>query len=128
MAFFDLCKLDPFAKTILYCDVPCFYVWNASRKAWERRKQGADVEGHPGVKATEALGRVYTVHPSNAECFFLRLLLHIVQGPTSFADLKTVRGQVCETFRDACEKSGLLENDQHWDLTLTEAAASQSPK
>jgi hypothetical protein len=128
MAFFDLCKLDPFAKTILYCDVPCFYVWNASRKAWERRKQGADVEGHPGVKATEALGRVYTVHPSNAECFFLRLLLHIVRGPTSFADLKTVRGQVCETFRDACEKSGLLENDQHWDLTLTEAAASQSPK
>jgi ATP-dependent DNA helicase PIF1 len=91
MAFFDLCKLDPFAKTILYCDVLCFYVWNASRKAWERRKQGTDVEGHPGVKATEALGRVYTIHPLNAECFFLRLLLHVVWGPTSFADLKTVQ-------------------------------------
>ena len=127
-AFFDLCKTDNFAKTILYCDVPRYYTWNASAKIFQRRKQGADVDGYPGVKSTEALGRVYTVHPtSNAECFFLRMLLHVIKGPTSFTDLKTVEDQVCETFREACQRRGLLENDQHWEMAMAEASAVQSP-
>jgi len=99
MAFFHLCRQDAFAKTLLYCDVPRYYTWNASRKQFQRRKQGSIVEGHPGVWATLALGRVYTVHPSNLECFYLRMLLHVVRGPTSFTDLKTVNGVMCETSR-----------------------------
>ncbi|XP_073505192.1 uncharacterized protein [Phyllobates terribilis] len=98
------------------------------RKTLEQRKRGLDIEGYPGVKATDTLGRVYTVHPSNAECFYLRMLLHVVKGPTSFSDLKTVGGHVCETFREACQRKGLLKNDGHWDMTLSEAAASQTPK
>ncbi|XP_073513990.1 uncharacterized protein [Phyllobates terribilis] len=128
LAFFELCQQDPFAKTILYCDLPKYYTWNASRKTLERRKRGLDIEGYPGVKATDALGRDYTVHPSNAECFYLRMLLHNVKGPTSFSDLKTIGGHVCETFREACQRKGLLENDGHWDMTLSEAAATQTPK
>ncbi|XP_073518740.1 uncharacterized protein [Phyllobates terribilis] len=99
-----------------------------NRKTLERRKRGLDIEGYPGVKATDTLGRVYTVHPSNAECFYLRMLLHVVKGPTSFSDLKKVGGHVCETFTEACQRKGLLENDGHWDITLSEAAATQTPK
>jgi hypothetical protein len=126
-AFFELCQNDPFAKTILYCDAPRYYTWNASEKKFQRRKQGADVEGHPGVKCTDTLGRVYTVHPSQAECFFLRMLLHVVRGPTSFGDLKTVDSRECETFREACQRRGLLEDDQQWEMTMAEASATQSP-
>ena len=126
-AFFQLCQQDDFAKTILYCVVPRYYTWNASQKLFKRRKQGADVEYHPGIKSSDALGRVYTVHPSNAECFFLRMLLHVVRGPTSYTDLKTVDGHVCATFREACQMQGLLENDHHWVLTMEEACTSQSP-
>jgi hypothetical protein len=79
------------------------------------------------VRATDALGWVYTVHPSNAECYFLRLLLHAVRGPTSFASLKTIDRETCETFREACQKHGLLENDQHWDTTMSEASMSCFP-
>ena len=128
VAFFELCQQDPFARTLLYCDVAHHYTWDVSHKQFHRRKQGRDVQGHPGVKATDALGRVYSVHPSNAECFYLRMLLHVVQGPTSFASLKTVGGVVCETYREACERRGMLENDSHWDMTIAEAVISQSPQ
>ncbi|GFW75932.1 helitron_like_N domain-containing protein [Trichonephila clavipes] len=42
-------------------------------------------------------------------------------GPTNFSDLKTVDGQELETFRQAYEKLGLLEDDNHWDATMEEA-------
>nr|KAI8748380.1 ATP-dependent DNA helicase PIF1 [Biomphalaria glabrata] len=71
---------------------------------------------------SDALGRVYTVHPTNAECFYLRMLLHVVKGPTSFTNLKTVEGVVCQTFREACQRRGMLDNDEHWEAALAEAA------
>jgi len=126
-AFFLLCQQDDFAKTLLYCDVPKYYTWNASGKLFKRRIQGAAVSGWNGVRATDSLGRVYTVHPNNFECFFLRLLLHTVRGPNSFEDLRTVNGQIYATFREACQIRGLLEDDTHWNATMLEAATAQSP-
>jgi hypothetical protein len=46
------------------------------------------------------------------ECFFLRLLLHTVRGPTSLVALRTVNDGICATFREACQLHGLLEDDQ----------------
>ena len=126
-AFFLLCQKDNFAKTLLYCDVPKYYTWNPSAKVFKRRVQGVPVPGWNGVKATDALGRVYTVHPNNFECFFLRLLLHTVSGPTSFEALGTVNGQICATFREACQVRGLLEDDARWNSTMVKASTAQSP-
>ncbi|GBN20200.1 hypothetical protein AVEN_149932-1, partial [Araneus ventricosus] len=112
-AFFELCKQDPFARTLLYPEVPRYYTWDTGRKVFIRRKKGTPVFGSD-VVASEALERVYTVHPNNSECFFLRMLLHTIKGPTSYAMLKTVEGRVCYTFREACQKLGLLEDDEHW--------------
>ena len=61
------------------------------------------------------------------ECYYLRLLLHEVCGVTSFDDLKTVSGDICPTFREACRRRGLLENDNQYSLALEEAAMSQMP-
>ena len=121
-AFFKLCEQDPFARTLLYPEVPRYYTW----KVFCKRKVGEPVSGHEAV-ATDALGRVYTIHPNNAECFFLRMLLHTVRGPTSFSDLRTVNGEVCQTYREACQRLGLLEGDEHWDTTMTEAVLISSP-
>jgi hypothetical protein len=52
--------------------------------------------------------------------------LHHVKGPTSFDFLKTVSGFVCETYRQACQKLGLLEDDQHWQDTMNEASTTDS--
>lgn len=111
----------------MYSEVPRYYTWNTSKKEWHRRIQGTPVENQPGVKASDALGRVYTVHVTNFECFCLRMLLHHVRGPTSFTELKIVNGQECQTYREACESRRLLENDNHWDETMEEAVQCRSP-
>ncbi|GFT67747.1 ATP-dependent DNA helicase [Trichonephila clavipes] len=72
MAFFELCQVDNFAKTLLYCEVPAYYVWKSSKLY--RRKKGKAVSGYPEIKKDQVLGRVYAVHPGNAECYYLRLL------------------------------------------------------
>ncbi|KAI6655400.1 hypothetical protein LOD99_2235 [Oopsacas minuta] len=102
--FFQLCREEDFAKTLLYVNVPKYYTWCHSTKRFTRRTQGADVEGFPGIKASDALGRVYTIHPNNFECFCLRMLLDHVHGPTTFDDLRTVDGHICQTYREACNK------------------------
>ncbi|XP_043259365.1 uncharacterized protein LOC122403185 [Colletes gigas] len=121
-SFFSTCESDPFARTLLYSQMPRYYTWNASSKKFQRRKQGERVPDNPDVFSTDAIGRIYTVHPSrNAECFYLRLLLVNVRGPTSFESLRTVDGVLCPTYRDACQRLQLLENDTHWDMTLADA-------
>jgi len=125
-AFFKLCRFEPFARTLLYPQIPSYYVWSGN--SWVRRKAGQDVEGHPGVKFDSTLGRVYTVPPSQHECFHLRLLLHEVIGPQSFSDIRTIDGVLCCTFREACFRLGLLEDDSQWDSTLAEGALLKSPR
>ncbi|XP_065356368.1 uncharacterized protein LOC135950766 [Calliphora vicina] len=125
LGFFELCKSDEFAKTLLYSEVPQYYVWKNNK--FERRKRGKNVDGWVNIKKDDVLGRVYTIHPNNSECFYLRLLLHVVKGPTSYLDLKTVNGETYPNFQSTCLALGLLEDDKHWDNTLEEAAMSDHP-
>ncbi|UYV78242.1 hypothetical protein LAZ67_16000650 [Cordylochernes scorpioides] len=97
------------------------------RKKFQRRKQGKPVEGHPNIYSSDALGRLYTFHPSNQECLYLRLLLVNVCGPESFQELRTVNGKACSTYREACQELYLLENDAHWDTTLADASSTAQP-
>ncbi|KAL8585058.1 hypothetical protein ACOMHN_013075 [Nucella lapillus] len=114
--FFQLCHEDPSAIELKYPEVPEQYTWQLTRKQWQKRKRG------------KAIGRMYTISPRQGECYFLRLLLNVVKGPKSYDDLKTVNGEVCATFREACPNQGLLEDDQHLQLAMEEACATQSPK
>ncbi|XP_062518329.1 uncharacterized protein LOC134193518 [Corticium candelabrum] len=126
-AFFKLCHEGEFARNLFYWQVPRYYTWNSSGRRWQRRKAGKEVEDHPGIKSSDVLGRVYSIHPNQFECFFLRMLLFEIKGPQSFQDLLTVAGNICPTYREACKRRELLEDDAHWDMTLREASGSQVP-
>ena len=126
-AFFTLCQNDPFAKTLLYSEVPTYYTWNTSRKSFERRKRGERVDGQSDIFKETTIGRLYTVHPNQDECFFLRMLLVNMPGPTSFQQLKTVNGVTHATFRSACQALNLLEDDRHWDLCINDACNTTHP-
>lgn len=60
-----MCEADPFAATLMYVEMPKYYTWNQSTKKFQRRKQGIPVPHWPQVFSTDALGRMYTVHPRN---------------------------------------------------------------
>ncbi|KAG1501484.1 hypothetical protein G6F53_011072 [Rhizopus delemar] len=63
---------------------------------------------------------MYYCTPTAGERFFLRLLLTVVRGPTSFESLKTVNGVVYSTFREACQALHLIEDDQEWFKCFSE--------
>lgn len=127
-AFFELCQNDPFAKTLLYNEVPQYYLWKTDIKKFVRRKRGTPVANQTDLVETNTIGRVYTVHPNNSDCFYLRMLLHEIKGPTSYNSLKTVNNEICQTYKEACLKLGLLEDDLQWDMTLAEASVSNFPR
>lgn len=84
--------------------------------------------GYPDVYSTDTIGRIYSVHPSNDECFYLRLYYVLVNvcGPKSFQHLRTVDGELCGSYREPCQRLQLLENDAHWDQTINDAVISHT--
>ncbi|GFQ85412.1 ATP-dependent DNA helicase [Trichonephila clavata] len=54
------------------------------------------------------------------------MLLNVVKGPTSFKTLKSVNGILYPTYQAACLALGLLEGDNHWSDTLTDARISSN--
>ena len=76
-------------------------------------------------KRDTSIGCMYFVGPSGGERFFLRTLLTVVKGARSYEDLRSVDGNVYETFKDACVAHGLYESDDEWHQCLTEASVMQ---
>jgi len=46
--------------------------------------------------------------------------------PTSFQHLRTINGELCGSYREACQRLQLLENDDHWDQTINYAVISSA--
>ena len=69
---------------------------------------------------------MYFVHPTAGEQYYLRMLLSIVRGATSFENLCTVDGFLYPSFKEACIALGLLQNDEEWDQCLKEAGQIQT--
>ena len=109
-AFFFFFSSNPTARAFTYQEFPQYFVWNVTLKIWTPRQRGY------------AIGPMYFVCPNSGERFYLRLLLTIVRGATSFEDLRTVNNVLHDTFKSACVARGLLEDDEEWIQCLREAA------
>jgi hypothetical protein len=55
---------------------------------------------------------MYFVHSAAGEQYYLRMLLSIVCGATSFENLHTVDGIIYSSFKEVCIALGLLQNDE----------------
>ena len=105
------------AREVTYTNFPDEFVWDKSKREWKLR-----VKGHGTM-----IGRMYAAHPGEGERFYLRMLLNHVTGCTSFQDIRTLAdGTVCESFKEAARRLGLLE-DTELDQYLAEAAVSVMP-
>jgi len=108
-------RLDFDCREFLYQEFPTHMVWNQRQRRWNPRKRGIG----------NTIGRMYFIGPSGGERFYLCMLLTVVKGPTSFEDLRTHEGVVHPTFKSACIALGLLDSDEQWDRSLTEAQSWQ---
>ncbi|PKA52796.1 hypothetical protein AXF42_Ash001777 [Apostasia shenzhenica] len=107
--WFKLNEKDYIANTLTYTQCPIHYVWNNKVKQWKQRKRGFSIGRLPYAKLT------------SGERYYLRMSLNIVKGAKSFDELKTVEGVAYNTFKDTCIAHGLLQDDNEWQLALTEA-------
>ena len=82
--FFAYNKQKPQTR-VKYCDFPECFLWLKAERKWTERK----------IK-TGTIGRVYTVHPSAGEKYYLRMLLHhdFCKGMRQNF-LSTIKFQVC---------------------------------
>jgi hypothetical protein len=100
---------DDVINNTLYQDFPNKMVWHKDRRVWTVRQQSFQI------------GRMYYAHPTAGERFYLRLLLTVVTGATSYEDLRTHQGVLYPNFREACIAYGLTEDDNEWHQCLEEA-------
>ncbi|KAJ1266692.1 hypothetical protein BS78_08G171500 [Paspalum vaginatum] len=100
------------ARGLTYCDFPSEWSWDGTNRSW-----------HPKRRGKGKIGRLYYVHPSVGERCYLRMLLLVVTGACSYEDVRTYRGKIYATFRQACDARGLLGDDQEWYNAFDEAVA-----
>ena len=98
------------ARECLYAEIPAYFTWDGENKAFKKRTRGFSI------------GRIHYVSRKMEDEYFLRVLLNIVRGPTSYAEIKTYDGVVYKTFKEACFARGILDDDQVFIDGLVEAS------
>ena len=120
--YFKLNLENPEARQYFYADIPSFFAHKKHKDgsltvtSWQVRKQHFN-----------AIGRMYSISPTQLQLFHLRLLLLHVKGAISFDDLKTVNGIIQPTFTAACLALGLIEDDEEWIRAMNEATVWMMP-
>ena len=108
-------QIFPAARKYTYCEFPNYYTWNNKRKTWEGHRRGTKI------------GRLRFIHPGVGDAFYLRMLLMVVRGAISYADVRTYEGVVHNTFRQACQARGLIGDDTEWTSLFDEAVRWANP-
>ncbi|XP_013595152.1 PREDICTED: uncharacterized protein LOC106303427 [Brassica oleracea var. oleracea] len=96
------------ARELTYVQFPSRFVYHTDDKTWTPRKHGTSI------------GRLPFIHPIAVDDYYLRILLNVVKGSTSFEHLCTVGGTTFKEFRDACYARGLLDDDKEWHDAIFE--------
>ncbi|CAN1164070.1 hypothetical protein LINPERPRIM_LOCUS32980 [Linum perenne] len=109
-------KYDLEARKYTFLEFPKHYVWTTTSKKWTPRKR------------KYCIGRIYNCPPSSNERFYLRMLLHIVKGCTSFEEIRTVNDVQYDSFQAACNAYGILTDDGEWHNCLHEVSFTATPK
>jgi hypothetical protein len=108
--WFEANKNNKEARDLTYCDFPLKWKWETKNKKSVKRKHGFKI------------GRLYYVNPIEEEGLYLRMVLMIVKGATSYEDIRTYNGTIYQTFKEACTARGLLTDDNEWYNAFNEAA------
>ncbi|KAH1137286.1 hypothetical protein GYH30_027321, partial [Glycine max] len=96
-------------RNLTYAEFVSKFVYNQKKRCWQLRKKGYTI------------GRLLWVPPITGELFYLRMMLTVCKGPTSFEDLRTVDNVQYSTYKEACFAMGFLQDDKEFIEAMKEA-------
>ena len=108
MAFVEYNAEHPDAEQYLYHDFPLHFTWDSKGQRWNPRQRGLQI------------GRMYQANPFQGELYYLRSLLTVISGATSFESLRLLDGVLHPSFEATCRARGLASSDSNWDLCFQE--------
>ncbi|KAH1238737.1 ATP-dependent DNA helicase PIF1 [Glycine max] len=96
-------------RNLTYAEFVSKFIYNQKKRCWHLRKKGYTI------------GRLLWVPPITGELFYLRMMLTVCKGPTSFEDLRTVDNVQYPTYKEACFAMGFLQDDKEFIEEIKEA-------
>jgi hypothetical protein len=99
MIFFDYNAHYLEAWSYLYQDFPTAFTWVLRSKEWKPRQKNFQIS------------RMYQANLFQSEVYYLRQLLTVVRGLTSFENLHTVNDVLQPTFEAACRARGIINHE-----------------
>ena len=116
LQWFEANATYPGASDLTYVEFAKCFSWQKGkwkpRKKFKLSRAQAAREGLQGThydftrEKPLIVSRIYTVSPREGERFYLRTLLFHVKGARSFEDIRTVDGELKDSFREACIARG----------------------
>ena len=113
-------------QSLTFAQFPQKYVFSDPKKEWTRDTAN---------KTHMRLGRMYPIHPSAGEVYYLRLLLCNMTGEDVRSTGRTGHGRgvyslkgTHDTFKEACTARGLLQDDGEWRSAMREARRTAMPR
>ncbi|MCI12961.1 ATP-dependent DNA helicase PIF1, partial [Trifolium medium] len=110
LAWMEANKRYRSGRHLTYNQYPSSFTYDANGQFWKPLKKGCNV------------GRLTFIPHGTRELYYMRLLLNVQKGCTSFEDIKTVNGHVHNSYREACGALMLLEDDKEFIDAILEVA------
>jgi hypothetical protein len=108
-AWMEANKKYPEARTLTYGKFVSKFVYVKKKREWKPRKRGYTI------------GRLIWVPPSTGELYYFRMMLTVVNGPTSYDEIRKIHDTQYFSYRDACFAMGFLGDDKEYINAIKES-------
>jgi hypothetical protein len=110
LGWMDANKKYAEGRSLTYTKFPSMFTYDSDSRTWHLRRRGGSI------------GRLTFIPPSNRELYYMRVLLNVQVGCTSFEDIRTVNGHIHDTYREACGALRLLDDDGEFIDVISEVS------